>query len=431
VNRARHDQLAGYSVSASHPLITVVTPSYNQGGFLEETIHSVLSQDYPAVEYIIIDGGSTDGSVDIIRRYEGRLAYWVSEPDQGQSHALNKGFARAHGEILAWLNADDLYRPHAVQTVADAFSRSPSDGVVTGGWEMITEAGTVARRFPSSHSSIRGLLLTCDIGQPSTFFRRALFEKVGGLDEGLHYSFDYDLWLRLLSVADLRSVGNVLSAFRLHSSSKTGSQRQAFYRDDLRVIDKYLASPTGQALPQAVRRTAQAHKLLALLQTLDPGSPAAPDVLSRLSDLRPPVTAAEVARAAPYAILEQSITGSPNGLDLFTGALVAAPDEVIKVRHQGLRMLVHGHVLSARTANVAWRMLYSTLLLHVLVKHRHQFEGRILRAWLRHVVWIRPVKVLTEPWLSLLARSWWRGAGGSGATMPDGALINRDHGQGR
>ncbi|NVO00781.1 MAG: glycosyltransferase, partial [Geobacteraceae bacterium] len=128
-------------VMTAPPKITIVTPSYNQGRFLEKTILSVLDQGYPNLEYIVIDGGSTDESVEIIKKYADRLTYWVSEPDRGQSHAINKGFERATGEIFGWLNSDDWYHPGALQAVAEAFAANPDVGAVVGAGEMVDEEG--------------------------------------------------------------------------------------------------------------------------------------------------------------------------------------------------------------------------------------------------------------------------------------------------
>ena len=204
------------------PLVTIVTPSYNQARFLEDTIRSVLSQDYPHIEYIIVDGGSTDGSVDIIRKYEDRLAWWVSEPDRGQAHAINKGFARARGEIWAWINSDDIYTPHAVREAVAFLEAHPEVGMVYGDALYIDEENRVLGRFPSAQTDYRKLLRGfVHIPQATAFFRADLVREVGFLNENLYYAFDYDLWIRLARRAALRYVPRHWAYFRIHLDSKT------------------------------------------------------------------------------------------------------------------------------------------------------------------------------------------------------------------
>jgi glycosyltransferase involved in cell wall biosynthesis len=203
-------------------LVSVVTPSYNQARFLEETIRSVLVQDYPDIEYIIIDGGSTDGSVEIIRRYQDRLAAWVSEPDRGQTDAINKGFALAHGEILAWLNSDDTYEPGAVAEAVAFLKSHPEVGLVYGDANFINENGQVIGRFPAAQTSYtklrRGYV---HIPQQSAFFRAALWREVGPLDVSFYFAMDYDLWVRLAAKAPLVYVPRLWANFRLHGNAKT------------------------------------------------------------------------------------------------------------------------------------------------------------------------------------------------------------------
>ncbi|MEM5776358.1 MAG: glycosyltransferase family 2 protein, partial [Anaerolineaceae bacterium] len=186
------------------PLVSIITPSYNQAAFLEETIRSVLEQDYPRIEYIIIDGGSTDGSAEIIQRYAGKLAYWVSERDRGQTDALNKGFARATGSILAWLNSDDTYQPGALREAVAYLSAHPDVGMVYGDGNFIDEHGEVIGRFPSAQTDLqklrRGYVHVC---QQSSFFRADLWRAVGPLDPSFFFAMDYDLWVRLAQRASL------------------------------------------------------------------------------------------------------------------------------------------------------------------------------------------------------------------------------------
>lgn len=204
------------------PKICIVTPSYNQAQFLERTIVSVLNQNYPNLEYIIIDGGSTDGSVDIIRKYEKYIAYWVSEPDDGQADALNKGFDRSTGEILAWLNSDDMYLPGALFKVADTFQKHPDATLVYGDYIKIDAADrcTALRRQPSFDYQVC-LHAYCIAMQPASFFRREAFFEVGGLNSTLYYTMDYDLILRLARYGRVLHLSEYVVAFRFHAMCKT------------------------------------------------------------------------------------------------------------------------------------------------------------------------------------------------------------------
>ena len=181
------------------PLVSIVTPSFNQGRWLEESIRSVLDQDYPNIEYLVMDGGSTDGSLDVLRRYEGRVRY-NSGPDGGQSQALCTAYARMKGEILGWINADDAYTPGAVRRAVQALTAEPKLGMVYGNAEFIDGAGRplgVSRHVAPVDDSDPLLRLGDCVVQPAAFFRRNAYEAVGGLDPALHYTMDYELWLKI------------------------------------------------------------------------------------------------------------------------------------------------------------------------------------------------------------------------------------------
>jgi glycosyltransferase involved in cell wall biosynthesis len=213
-----------------------VTPSYNQARYLESTIRSVLEQDYPSLEYIIVDGGSTDSSVDIIRRYADRLAWWVSEKDRGQTDAINKGFAHAHGEVLAWLNSDDTYQPHAIAE-AVAFLRSqPEVGLVYGDANFIDENGCVIGRFPAAQTNYRRLRRGyVHIPQQAAFWRSDLWHKVSPLDPSFYFAMDYDLWVRLAAQAPVQYTPQLWANFRLHTQGKTIAADERCWPEMLKV----------------------------------------------------------------------------------------------------------------------------------------------------------------------------------------------------
>ncbi|MBN1267871.1 MAG: glycosyltransferase [Anaerolineales bacterium] len=221
------------------PLISIITPSFQQAHYLEQTIRSVLNQDYPNLEYIVIDGGSTDGSVDVIRRYENHITRWVSEPDKGQTDALNKGFAMANGEILAWLNSDDLYYPGAVSAAAAYLQQHAEVGLVYGDADYIDEDGKVIGRFPAAHTDYNRLRRGyVHIPQQAAFFRAFLWKQVGPLDPSFYFAMDYDLWVRLASVAPIRYQPDLWAAFRLHKGAKSVSEADRCWPEMLRVHER-------------------------------------------------------------------------------------------------------------------------------------------------------------------------------------------------
>lgn len=241
-----------------NPKVTIVTPSYNQGRYIEATIQSVLAQDYPNIEYLIIDGGSKDESVEIIRRYEDRLAGWVSEKDKGHADALNKGFARASGEILAWLNSDDTYYPGAVREAAEYLQAHPNVGMVYAGANLTDHTGKVVGKFAARQTSYRQMLRgSVHIPQATTFFRADVWRQVGPLDLSLFFSFDYDLWVKIAKVSEIVYLPRLWADFRMHDLGKSVVNDDRCYPDMIRVADREL----GRSPISALRVRAVARKL--------------------------------------------------------------------------------------------------------------------------------------------------------------------------
>jgi glycosyltransferase involved in cell wall biosynthesis len=213
----------------SQPLVSIITPSYNQATFLEQTILSVLEQDYHNLEYWVIDGGSTDGSVEIIGKYAHRLAGWVSEKDRGQADGVNKGFAKAAGEIVGWLNSDDLYYPGAVSDAVDAFRQHPDVSFVFSDVESIDELGEGFNLMRYGDWKLKDLMSFKIIGQPGVFMRRTVLEQAGYLDLSYNYLLDVQLWLKMAAIAEPQYIpGKVWSAARLHSQAKNAAQAANF-----------------------------------------------------------------------------------------------------------------------------------------------------------------------------------------------------------
>jgi glycosyltransferase involved in cell wall biosynthesis len=206
----------------SNPLVTIVTPSMNQGRFIRSTIDSVLGQDYPRIEYLVLDGGSTDGTIEILRSY-GERVQWVSEPDRGQSHALNKGFRRAGGEIVSWINSDDVLLPGAVSKAVEAFQNDPDLGMVYGEGFILDEGGAVLRPFPYSEPfDLWRLVCYWDsILQQSVFMRKTALEAVGWVDESMHWGLDWDAFIRIAKRFPVERLEAPMGAIRVHSGAKS------------------------------------------------------------------------------------------------------------------------------------------------------------------------------------------------------------------
>jgi glycosyltransferase involved in cell wall biosynthesis len=218
------------------PLVSIVTPSFNQAQYLEQTILSVLEQDYRNIEYLVVDGGSTDGSPEIIQRYAPRLAWWISEPDRGQTDAINKGFSHAKGDILAWLNSDDTYQPEAISRAMDYLQSHPEAGMVYGDANLIDARGEIIGKFPARQTDYRRLQRGfVHIPQQAAFFRSSLWKQVGPLDPSFYFAMDYDLWVRLARISELHYRPDRWANFRLHGSGKSVVADNRCWPEMLRV----------------------------------------------------------------------------------------------------------------------------------------------------------------------------------------------------
>lgn len=218
-----------------NPLVSIVTPSYNQGKFIEETIQSLLSQDYPNTEYIVMDGGSTDGTIEILKRYEGEIK-WFSEKDRGQAHAVNKGWAMAKGEILGWVNSDDMLLPGAIRAVVDYLSVNSNVSIVYGKAHYIDEYGNIISQYPTQRFDADLLQEICFICQPALFMRRGVMDRVGMLNESLNYCMDYDYWIRASRIFKFGYIEEYLAALRLHRGAKTVRDTIKALRELIRMM---------------------------------------------------------------------------------------------------------------------------------------------------------------------------------------------------
>jgi len=262
-----------------HSLISIITPTLNQATYIKQTIHSVLSQNYPYIEYIIVDGGSTDNTIQILKEFELKLKrkklkvkreinndqvrrkkekgkrntfsfHWISKNDKGQTDAINKGLRKATGDILCYLNSDDYLEPYAVSKVMEVFQRNKRVMWVTGDCRIVNEKGQEMQRYVKWYKKILRcfplsliLSITNPIVQPSTFWRREVLEKVGYFDETLRYTFDYDFWFHIVQKYPLTVLPIVLSAFRIHGESKGGRSYKKQFDEEMEVVTRYVNNP--------------------------------------------------------------------------------------------------------------------------------------------------------------------------------------------
>jgi glycosyltransferase involved in cell wall biosynthesis len=236
----------------SLPTISIVTPTLNQGGFIRQTIDSVLSQEYPALDYRVLDAGSRDGTLETLASYGGRLA-WQSAPDRGQTDAINRGWAAGGGEILAWINSDDFYLPGALAQVGRYFADHPQIDWLYGGCLLVNGKGEQTGRYPAREFDYMLLVRETHnfIPQPAVFLRRQVFQALGALDENLHFVMDFDYWLRAGLRHRAAYLPVPLAALRLHDSAKSVAQLARFAHELVAVYQRYFASPS---LPDAIQR---------------------------------------------------------------------------------------------------------------------------------------------------------------------------------
>lgn len=246
------------------PTVTIVTPSYQQAPYLEEALRSVAEQDYPHIEHIVVDGGSTDGSVEIIKQHDERLAWWVSEPDGGQAVALNRGFARATGELLGWLNSDDALLPGAVSAAVAALEERPEATLVYGDNALVDEHGVRQGVLLARLFDLATMLRTCQnhIPQPGSLFRRDAFVRAGGLNEEGYYYFDFELVLALGLQGPAVRLERPLGVYRLHDDSKSMGAPARKAADHLRLYEELFAR---QDLPPELRLVEREGRARALL----------------------------------------------------------------------------------------------------------------------------------------------------------------------
>jgi glycosyltransferase involved in cell wall biosynthesis len=239
-------------------LFSVITPSYNSGKYLEETILSVINQTYKNFEFILIDGGSTDNTLDIVSKYEKHFTYWVSEKDNGQTNAINKGFRKAKGDLVTWICADDLYYPDTLMTVADYIHQHTifidTVGVIYGQSLNFKDDGFSSVSYGGDINLKQLLHYDPNVLQIASFHSRKILEQIGYLDESLNYCMDYDLWIRMLQKGDLYFIDKLIGKFRLHDESKTVSQKGLFAWEILKKRYMYSKNPFSPINYLLIRR---------------------------------------------------------------------------------------------------------------------------------------------------------------------------------
>jgi glycosyltransferase involved in cell wall biosynthesis len=256
----------------TNPLVSIVTPSYNQAQFLEETLCSVIRQDYEAIEYIVIDGASTDGSLEIIKKYEKQLAHWISEPDNGQVDAINKGLQMAKGDVVAWINSDDLYMAGAIREAIETLQQNPEVGMVYGDGIMVDAEGNLLDCHTYRTYSVLDLLCFEVLLQPTVFIRREILERVGYLSEEYDLILDHDLWIKIAAYTPILHVPSFWAVERTHESAKTIAQAATFVKEAERMIEAVEVSQTlGPIVKENQRRIYACLEAFAARRLIDAG----------------------------------------------------------------------------------------------------------------------------------------------------------------
>jgi len=291
-------------MSAQLPLVSIITPSFNQGDYLEQCIQSVLAQDYPNLEYLVVDGASTDGSVAVIHKYASRLVWWVSEVDQGQADAINKGLQRAQGKYVAWLNSDDFYIPGAVKNAVEALEAHPQTGFVYGDLASVDAAGQCFNTITYKKYDLSDLLAFRIIGQPAVFMRRQTLQQAGPLDLDYRYLLDHHLWIRLAALAPALYVPQVWAAARHHAAAKNVAQAAGFGAEVYRILEWAQDQVQLAAVIESNRRKvmAGAHRLNARY-LLEGGAAAESLKAYWLAFVQQPGYALKHAHRMAYAVL--------------------------------------------------------------------------------------------------------------------------------
>lgn len=256
-------------------LVSIITPSYNQAAYLEQTILSVLNQDYPHIEYIVVDGASTDDSVEIIKKYADRLAYWVSEKDRGQAEAINKGFSHATGDIVAWLNSDDYYLQGAVRAAVKVFEENPDVVLVYGDMLAVDEHGKTFNTLTYEQLNLEDLLCFQIIGQPAVFMRRSALQKTNGLNLDFHFLLDHLFWIQIAKHGKMLHASQTWSAARYHAEAKNRAKAAEFGREAFRILE--VAAQDGDLAPllaKVNRRARASANRVDARYLLDGGQPA-------------------------------------------------------------------------------------------------------------------------------------------------------------
>ena len=273
-----------------------MTPSYNQAKYLEQTIQSVLEQDYTRLEYLVVDGQSTDNSVEIIKRHADKLTWWVSEKDAGQGDAVNKGIARAKGDIIAWLNSDDYYLPGTISAVVKVFEENPDVVMIYGDMLAVDEQGRTINTLKYKQLTLQDLLCFQIIGQPSVFFRREAYEKAGGLDIIFHFLLDHHLWIRIAQQGKILHVSQIWSAARYHAEAKNRAKAAEFGREAFRILAWVKSQPgLAEAITGVERRARASGHRVDARYLLDGGQPlSALKAWTRALFIHPPTALARL-----------------------------------------------------------------------------------------------------------------------------------------